>query len=116
MINLAIVGYRNYNNYPEFKSYIAKFIEKYGKIDKIISGGAKGTDSMAEIYANEHKIPFVCYPADWSKYGKRAGPIRNQLIVNDCTHMVAFLHPDSIGTQDSINKAKTKNVPTIIIS
>lgn len=52
----------------------------------------------------------IFYP-DWNLYGKKAGP----LIVLECTHMIAFPSKNSIGTFDSINKAKKQEKELIII-
>ena len=47
------------------------------EITEIVSGGAKGVDSLAERYANEHNIKFSLFPVKWEKYGKGAGFKRN---------------------------------------
>ena len=44
----------------------------------VITGGARGADTEAENWATERGIPVRVFPADWDKYGKRAGPTRNQ--------------------------------------
>ena len=49
----------------------------------IISGGAAGADSLAEKYAKENYIPITIYPANWPKYGKGAGPIRNKQMLEE---------------------------------
>lgn len=46
-------------------------------ITEIVSGTAKGTDSLGERYAIENNIPLKKFPADWNKWGKVAGRIRN---------------------------------------
>lgn len=114
-MNLGIVGYRNYNNYEEFES---KLLSKYNpqNISKIISGGCKGTDKLAELFAKKYNIPLIIHHANWSKYGKSAGPIRNKLIVDDSTELVAFLSLDSVGTKITIKYANDKNIPVVIFS
>jgi YspA, cpYpsA-related SLOG family len=47
-------------------------------IDEIISGGAKGVDTYANYFAKEYDLQFKEFPADWEKYGKSAGYIRNK--------------------------------------
>ena len=80
---VGIVGSREYTNYDEFCDHVDYFVEKYGEITKIVSGGAPGTDTLAEKYAKDGKIKKKIYNANWSKYGKAAGPIRNQKIVDE---------------------------------
>lgn len=108
---VGICGTRDYDNYEYFEKIINNWITKYGKIDKIVSGGATGIDSLAEKYAIIHKIPIIIHRAEWEKYNKKAGPIRNTKIVNDSTHLIACPSINSIGTYDTINKAKKKGIP-----
>ena len=118
---VAIVGCRKYSNYQEFtlpckglpqQKYLSKFIKINGSISTIISGGASGADSLAEKFANENKIKLVVYKANWQKYGRSAGPIRNTLIVKDCDVLIAFPSKSSRWAWDSVKKAKKarKNV------
>jgi len=103
--SLAIVGYREFTNYGLLTREVDKFIKFIGIPECIISGGAKGADSLAERYANDRGILLVVYPPDWKTYGKSAGVRRNTDIVNNCTHLIAFLSSKSVGTLDSIRKA-----------
>lgn len=47
------------------------------EITEVVSGNAKGVDSLGERYAKENNIPLKVFPADWKTYKKAAGPIRN---------------------------------------
>lgn len=109
-MKLAIVGSRNFTDYNFIKQNIEKTLKKWDKTpDLVISGGANGVDCLAEKWAKENNIKTLIYYADWSK-GKKAGPVRNTLIVNECDYMIAFpSRLKSIGTYDSINKAKKAN-------
>lgn len=101
----AIVGSRGFLEYK----IMEKFLNKFGDIDEIISGGAKGADSMAELYAREKGIKLTIFPADWEKYGKSAGMIRNKDIINNCDVCVAFWDGISKGTKNSISLAQKQN-------
>lgn len=64
------------------KNSVDRIIKSY-KITKkdtiiIISGNASGADSLGERYAKENNYKLRVMPADWNKYGKKAGPIRNE--------------------------------------
>jgi hypothetical protein len=49
-----------------------------GEIElQIVSGMAKGVDSLGVFFANNHNLVLHKFPADWKKNGKRAGPLRN---------------------------------------
>jgi Protein of unknown function (DUF2493). len=54
---------------------LTEFPTKY--IDEVVSGTAKGMDQAGELWALEIGIPIKKFPADWKKYDKAAGPIRN---------------------------------------
>lgn len=83
----------------------------------IISGEARGADTLAKQYAEECGWDYVGYPADWNTYGKRAGPIRNsQMLVEGKPDLVvAFLAPNSRGTKHMIEIAQKAGVETKVI-
>lgn len=112
-MRLAIVGSRNFHDYNKFKLAVLKILDiwnyKISDIECIVSGGAPGTDTLAEKFAKEFNIHPQIYRVsreDWRKRGNSAGPLRNTKIVNDSTHMIAFPSHSGKGTQDSINKFK----------
>lgn len=71
-----------------------------------MSGGAKGADSLAERFAKENNIETMIFPADWDKYGKNAGYIRNKDIISNSDIVIAFWDGKSKGTKISIDLAK----------
>jgi len=112
MNKIAVIGSRSFNNYQLMKETL-DLIAKPGDI--IISGGAAGADSLAEDYAEEKGLQkLIIYPA-WRIYGKRAGLIRNEQMVNKCDQVVAFWNGNSNGTRHSINFAKIQNKPVTIV-
>lgn len=107
---LAIVGSRTFKG--SIEEDVSEFIlKKMGQVPKlIVSGGARGVDSLAVAYARKHKIPYKTFLPEWSKLGKKAGLARNTDIINAATHVIAF--PDKKGgngTRDSIRKAQKLN-------
>jgi len=105
MIKLAIVGSRYYTDYTAFKAIVDNHITEIGQVVEIMSGGASGVDTLAEQYATKHNIPIKIFHADWNK-GDMAGPIRNTTIIENATHVLALPCVKSVGTYDSIRKAK----------
>lgn len=86
--------------------------EVYG-IRKIVTGGCPGADWLARKWARKNKIPYFQYEADWKRYGKAAGPIRNrEMIVKEKPEvLVAF--PGTSGTADCVARATKAGVPII---
>lgn len=100
-MKFAIVGSRTFKDYFLLKERLSKF-----KISEIISGGADGADFLAERYAEEYSIKLTVFPADWEKFGKRAGYVRNIQIVDKCDLVYAFWDGKSKGTKHSIDYAR----------
>ena len=73
----------------------------------IISGCAKGADTLAIEYANAHEMDLIRVHADWDKYGKSAGVRRNEEMAKVADTLVAFWDGKSRGTKDMIHKALT---------
>lgn len=117
-MNIAIVGSRHYNDYNQFETLLNQLIINENlNITSIISGGSKGVDSLAEIFALNNDIKFIKYTADWKHYGKSAGPIRNKLIIDHSDYVIAFWDGKSKGTLNSLNlanKSKDKEYVKII--
>lgn len=114
-----IVGSRGYTDYASFKAKCDALLA--GKTDiEIVSGGASGTDAMAERYARELGYPLQIFPADWSRYGKRAGYVRNRemhayISTFPERGVIAFWDGQSKGTAQSFALAKEFDNPIRII-
>lgn len=102
MKRIAVVGSRSYHKPALVREYLAMF---KGAEVEIVSGGAPGVDTFAERYAKELGFPVKIFLPDWDRYGKGAGFIRNQQIVDHSDVLAAFWDGSSRGTKDSIDKA-----------
>ena len=79
----------------------------------IVTGGARGIDTLAEYWAKANKIEWVCYLPQWQIYGKRAGLVRNEEMVQFCDIVIAFWDGKSNGTLYTLQYAKSINRPYI---
>lgn len=114
-VKLAIVGSRNFHMEFAFENIVSEWIKKHNKNpDVIISGGANGVDRLAKNYAKKFNIRYIEFPAKWNKYGDSAGPKRNSLIANECTHCLALPSRTGRGTQDTIRKVQELQKPIMI--
>jgi predicted Rossmann fold nucleotide-binding protein DprA/Smf involved in DNA uptake len=101
---LGVVGGRDFTDYDLLEKEVDDLIKKNSLPVCIVSGGAAGADSLAEKYATEKGLETVVYKPDWS-LGKRAGPLRNQKIVNGSDEVIAFWDGKSPGTKSTIQLA-----------
>lgn len=109
-MNIAIVGSRGYVHLNKVATYVAALPPE----TCIVSGGAAGVDLAAEQAARSRGLSVQLFLPDWKQYGKKAGPIRNQQIVDQAEKLVAFWDGTSKGTQHSINLARKKGIPVEI--
>lgn len=89
----------------------AKFGE--GKGVTIISGGATGADALGEDYTLCSHAKLEHYPADWSQYGKKAGYIRNQQMLDEGKPDLVIAFPGGKGTAMMVELAKKAGVEVI---
>ena len=82
----------------------------------LISGHARGADQIAEQWAKENKIPTRLFPADWDKYGKRAGYLRNVKMLEEGNPDLVVAFPGGKGTNMMIAIAESADIPVIKIS
>ena len=83
--------------------------------DEIVCGMGRGADLLGKRWAMEHRIPIHKFPADWVRFGKSAGPKRNQQMADHATHLVAFWDGRSSGTKDMIDRATTAGLQIRIV-
>lgn len=109
-MNVAIVGSREYPRMDAVRRYVRSLDEH----DIVISGGARGVDTVAERAARHLGIRVAVYPADWAIHGLRAGAVRNKVIVEQAGRVVAFWDGESPGTKITIDLARKKGIPVIV--
>jgi YspA, cpYpsA-related SLOG family len=108
----------------EFISFVLKLIDETKPVSALVSGGCKtwfadlkthgGVDYLAEVWAERESIPVHRHEANWKLYGRRAGPIRNRLMLRlhpDIKFVIAF--PGGRGTADMKRAAVEKGIPVI---
>jgi hypothetical protein len=110
-MKVIIAGSRDIFDYDIVKKAIE---ESKFEITEVVSGNARGVDSLGERWAYEHKIPVKRFPADWDKHGKAAGPIRNSEMANYSEALIAIWDGSSRGTNNMIDIAKKKNLKVFV--
>ena len=116
--SIMIVGTRTYEDYKTFKKQVDEWLNYNVNLNEdiveIVSGGARGVDSLAEKLANEEGFILKVFPADWNQYGKSAGPIRNRQMVEYIKEKdgvcLIFWDGQSRGTKNDIDLCKEYEV------
>lgn len=107
MSTVLVCGGRRFSNRRMLKEYMDAF--PYA-VTQIITGGAPGADSLAEWWAERKGIAVRQFRADWKAHGNKAGPLRNQQMLDEGKpdYVVAF--PGGAGTADMIRRARKAGI------
>lgn len=128
-MRVLVCGSRTFNDWDLFKDTMSELVP--GNDHTIISGAARGADTMASEWAKYRGCALEEYPAKWYEYGKAAGPIRNKQMLDEGKPdlVLAFLSPvakqeifyglssskHSPGTRDMIRQAEKAGIPVKVI-
>lgn len=97
-MKLGIIGSRTLNQ-KNVKEIISQVVTKSkNKIDEIVTGGANGVDSIAELFAKQNHIKRSVFLPQYETYGKRAPLIRNNVILENSDAILAIWDGESKGT------------------
>ena len=113
--NVIVAGSRSFNDYNLLKRKLDHLLKNVGDEIVIVSGHARGADKLGERYAREKGYRVKVFKADWDKYGKTAGMIRNGIMAGYSNVLVAFWDGKSRGTQNMIHLMHQQNKPLRVI-
>lgn len=113
---LGIVGSRTFDDYELLCEWVKRLERPTRRVETIVSGGARGADSLAERYAKEFDKGILVFDPHWQLEGRNAGIIRNKRIVNASSELLAFWDGKSRGTAHSIDFAKKKGIPVHVVN
>jgi len=107
-MKIVVCGSRYVTSYELVKEKIEQCIKENNiRIAQLVSGGAKGVDTLAENWAIQKGIEVIRFPANWDKYGLSAGPIRNRQMANYCDIVIAIWDGKSRGTKNMIDYSES---------
>ena len=108
----SVSGSRNYDN----KKIVFMTLASFKKDIKIIHVGdcKTGVDLLTVQWCENNFIPCKIFKAEWDKYRKSAGPLRNKQLIEGTNCLIAFPEKDSKGTRSSINIARKLGIQTIV--
>jgi len=135
MLRIIIAGSRSFGSFTILEKECHKIFKSLSeegylsgnvKTDcaniEIISGTANGADRFGEAFALKYGIEVKRFPAQWHKYGKSAGYVRNNIMAqyaaksDDLGVLIAFWDGKSRGTKMMIDIAKKNNLKVFVIN
>ena len=111
---VCVCGCRHFADYDWFATKLSEVLADV-PVTMIVWGGARGVDTMANQWAKANGIRRRVIRADWDRYGKAAGPIRNGVMVRASDMVVAFWDGKSSGTGDMIRQSKSAGLRVVVV-
>lgn len=118
MTKVIVAGSRDYTNFEKVEYELMMYFKANGlhRADvEIVSGCAKGADTLGIQFAEKYGLKLAKFPADWDQYGKRAGYLRNEQMAKYADVLFAFWDGTSKGTNHMINLARDNNLDVHVI-
>ena len=81
----------------------------------VIAGGARGADTLAVEWATDRGVPTEVYMAEWERLGRKAGPIRNQRMLDEGKPGLVVAFPGGRGTAGMVALSREAGVDVITI-
>lgn len=114
-MRLGIVGSRNPGiAYQEWEQLLLAKIDP-SKVELVVSGGAKGVDTFAKLFAARHHIPYMEFAPNYAEYGRYATLKRNTEIVSHSSVVIAFPTASSKGTLHTMKEAQRLDRRLIVV-
>jgi hypothetical protein len=121
---IIVCGSRDFNDKKtvfDMLDVLRETFREYPADDEIVTGGARGADALAAAYAKEYGLGLTVFPADWKRYGKAAGPIRNREMLDYAMQtvkplVIAFWNGRSRGTAQMLELAKRNGLTYMTVS
>lgn len=114
-MRLIVCGGRDYQDIlTAFR--VLNHLHRLRNITCVISGCARGADSIGEHWADSLGIPVARFPARWEVHGKSAGPIRNGQMISEGRAEAVFAFPGGAGTANMVRQAKAADLKVWTLS
>jgi len=114
MKRVLICGGRDYHDNDTLCAALDRLHAEHG-FTVVIAGGARGADTLAAQWAEHRGIPTKVYVAEWEKLGRKAGPIRNQRMLDEGKPDLVIAFRGGTGTAGMMALAGKAGVPVISI-
>lgn len=110
-MRILVCGGRDFTDTDSMFSVLDRVSATRGMSWLIHGGCPTGADKIAGQWAEARRIPEWVFPPNWPKYGKAAGPIRNQQMIDEGKPNACVAFPGGRGTADMIARCKKAGIP-----
>lgn len=100
-----IAGSRDFDDYEYMESCLEDVQTYAWSIGEVVCGGARGADSLGSKWAHDNEVFVNLFPAQWNKYGRSAGYIRNEEMAQYAEALVCFWDGKSKGSKHMVDIA-----------
>ena len=108
---VLVCGGRDFDDFDLLNTVLKGILnDQWGHKITIIHGGARGADRMAGSWAEYHNLDVEVYPADWNRYGKAAGHIRNAQMLEEGDPDLVVAFEGGRGTANMVAQARKAGV------
>lgn len=116
-MKLCIFGSRDFKDYDRLKLEVDGYIKTFPEVVdvEVVSGTARGADTLGERYARENGYSIHRFPARWKKFGKTAGVIRNREMALYADVFIGFWDGNSSGTKSMIDIVHQMGKPLRVV-
>ena len=104
-MRVLVTGGRKYQDRRMLFEVLDYCSAKNDEITLVIEGGASGADTLAREWGQARYVPVLTMFADWQKYGKAAGPIRNGEMLEKAKPDLVIAFPGGVGTENMIKQS-----------
>jgi len=113
-MKLIIAGSRTFTDYKKLCEVCDQILQDQTDVEIVSGAYYKGADLLGEKYAAERGFRLTKFPADWKRFGRAAGPKRNEQMANYADALIAFWDGKSKGTKHMIEVAKCRGLKVAI--
>lgn len=112
---VLVCGGRRYSDVRAVNEWL-DWLHGKDPITLLINGGASGADTLGKMWAESRGVPVVTEYALWTTHGRKAGPIRNQKMLEDHNPDLVVAFPGGRGTADMVRRANAARLDIIEIA
>jgi hypothetical protein len=113
---VLVTGSRTWTDWASLSTALSDLRVEHGRCLVVVHGAcSEGADHLADLWARSTGTRVQRFPANWIRYGRAAGPIRNAAMVNTRPNLcLAFVRNQSPGTTDCVDRVHAVGIPVRI--